>query len=62
MTEYDQKLADALLDSLILNWEENGNVSAGAVRDSCIRALSEVLGASFQEIVAMIDQRLESKQ
>jgi hypothetical protein len=50
------------MDSLMLNWEDNGNVCADAVRDSCIRALSEVLDASFDEILAMVDQRTDEKQ
>lgn len=62
MNEYDRKLADALLDSLMLHWEDNGNVSADAIRDACIQALSEVLDVSFEEIVAMVDQRIEEKQ
>ena len=28
MTEHDKKLADALLDSLCLQWHDNGNISA----------------------------------
>ena len=62
MTEHDQKLADVLLDSLTLNWESNGNISAEAVRDACIQALSEVLDASLDEIIAMVDQRIQQKQ
>ena len=62
MTEHDQKLADVLLDSLMLNWESNGNISADAVRDSCIQALSEVLDESLDEIIAMVDQRMQQKQ
>ena len=62
MNEHDQKLADALLDSLMLHWEDNGNVSADAVRDSCIQALSEVLDVGFEEVLAMVDQRIQEKQ
>ena len=62
MTEYDQKLADVLLDSLTLNWQNNGNISAEAVRDACIQALSEVLDESLDEIIAMVDRRMQQKQ
>ena len=62
MTEHDQKLADVLLDSLCLQWQNNGNISAEAVRDACIQALSEVLDASLDEIIAMVDQRIQQKQ
>jgi hypothetical protein len=62
MNEHDRKLADALLDSLMCGWEDNGNVCADAVRDSCIRALCEVLDADFDEIIAMVDQRIDEKQ
>ena len=62
MTEYDKKLADVLLDSLTLNWENNGNISADAVRDACIQALSEVLDESLDTIIAMVDQRIQQKQ
>jgi hypothetical protein len=62
MTEHDQKLAEVLLDSLTLNWESNGNISADAVRDACIQALSEVLDEDLDTIIAMVDQRTQQKQ
>ena len=62
MTEHDQKLADVLLDSLCLQWLDNGNISAEAVRDACIQALSEVLDVGWDEIIAMVDQRIQQKQ
>lgn len=62
MNEHDQKLAEVLLDSLMLNWQDNGNICADAVRDSCIQALCEVLDADFDEIIAMVDQRIDEKQ
>ena len=61
MTEHDRKLADVLLDSLTLNWESNGNISADAVRDACIQALSEVLDESLDTIIAVVDQRIQQK-
>ena len=62
MTEHDKKLADVLLDSLCLQWQNNGNISAEAVRDACVQALSEVLDVDFDEIIAMVDQRIQQKQ
>jgi len=50
------------LDSLILNWQDNGNISADAVRDACIQALSEVIDEDVDTIIAMVDRRLECKQ
>ena len=62
MTEYDQKLAEVLLDSLMLGWQDNGNVNAEAVCDACIQALSEVLDEDVDSIIAMVDQRIREKQ
>jgi DNA-binding Xre family transcriptional regulator len=62
MNEHDEKLANVLLDSLMLDWRDNGNVSADAVRDSCIQALCEVLDVSFEEILAIVDRRIQEKQ
>jgi hypothetical protein len=62
MTEHEEKLADVLLDALMCHWEDNGNVCAGAVRDSCIEVLAEILDTSFDEIVAMIEERINNKQ
>jgi hypothetical protein len=62
MTEHDKKLAEVLLDSLMLDWQDNGNISAEAVRDACIQALSEVLDEDLDTIIAMVDQRIQQKQ
>jgi hypothetical protein len=62
MNEHDKKLADVLLDSLMLNWTDNGNVSADAIRDACIQALPEVLDEDLDTIIAMVDQRIQQKQ
>jgi hypothetical protein len=62
MNEHDKKLADVLLDSLMLNWQDNGNISADAIRDACIRALSEVLDEDVDTIAAMVDQRIRERQ
>jgi hypothetical protein len=57
MTEHEKRLSEALLDALCLEWQDNGNISAGAVRDQCIQTLADVLGMSFHEIVILIEQR-----
>jgi hypothetical protein len=57
MTEYDQKLADVLLDSLCLEWQNNGNISAEAVRDTCIQTLADITNRSFDQIVVVIEQQ-----
>lgn len=62
MTEHDKKLADALLDALMLNWEDNGNVCADAVRDACIEVLAELLCTDFDGVVALVDERINNKQ
>lgn len=62
MNEHDTKLADVLLDALMCDWQDNGNICADAVRDSCIQALCEVLDVEFDEIIAMVDQRIQQKQ
>jgi hypothetical protein len=62
MTEHDQKLADVLLDSLMLNWENNGNISADAVRDACLQALTEVLDEPVEAILTLIEQRVQDRQ
>jgi len=62
MTEPRDKLAESLLDALMLHWEDNGNVSADAVRDSCISTLAEVLGKEFDDIAAMVESRALERQ
>lgn len=62
MTESDGKIAEALLDALMLNWEDNGNICADAVRDTWMQALSEVFEIGFNEIESMIEERINNKQ
>jgi hypothetical protein len=62
MTEHDQKLTDVLLDSLMLEWQNNGNISADAVRDACLQALSEVLDEPVEILLALIEKRLQDRQ
>lgn len=58
----EQRLIAALLDALMLDWQNNGNVSADSVRDGCITVLAEVLGKSFAEVQAMVEKRIDSLQ
>jgi len=61
MTDHEKQLSEALLDALCLEWQDNGNLSAEAVRDACLQVLSDVLGMSFDEIVILIEQRALSQ-
>lgn len=45
--EQAQRLLNALLDALMLTWQDNGNISAESIRDGCITVLAEVLGKSL---------------
>jgi hypothetical protein len=58
MTDHEKQLSEALMDALCLDWQDNGNISAEAVRDACLQALSDVLGMSFHDIVILIEQRV----
>jgi len=62
MTEHDQKLADALLDALCLQWQDNGSISADAVRDECVQTLAGALGKSFEDVLDLIEQRVQDRQ
>jgi len=61
MTNHEKQLSEALLDALCLEWQDNGNISAEAVRDQCIQTLADVLGMSFPEIAILIEQRAFSQ-
>lgn len=62
MTEREKVLTDALLDALMCQWEDNGNVCAEAVRDACIEVLAELLCTDFDGVVALVDERINNKQ
>ena len=55
-------LINALLDALTLEWNDNGNISAEATRDSCISVLCDELGKSFDEVLSIIERRITEKQ
>lgn len=60
MTANERKLLEALLMALTLDWHDNGEVSADAVRDSCIQTIADVIGRSFETIVTLIEQRMHT--
>lgn len=63
--EPSQKIAEltqSLIDALCVEWSDNGNLMADAVRDSCIETLSRILGKSFAEVVEMIESAALDKQ
>ncbi len=62
MTTREQKLLEALLMALTLDWHDNGEMSADAVRDSCIQTIADITGRSFETIVALIEQRVHTTQ
>jgi hypothetical protein len=39
MTDRKEQLPETLLDALCLEWQNNRNLSAEAVRDACIQTL-----------------------
>jgi hypothetical protein len=62
MTTHEKRLVNDLLDALCLQWHDNGNISADAIRDECLQTLSYLLGKSVPEIVNMIDRKVQSLQ
>lgn len=58
----EQQLADSMISALALQWEDNGNASADAIRDYCVSALASYLGKTFDEVLALVDQRLDELQ
>lgn len=50
---YDLKAC--LIDALGLDWSDNGNLSADALRDRCIEALARNTGKTFGQIREMVE-------
>lgn len=59
MNQNEERLCGALLVALACRWSDNGNLSAGAVRDHCIEILVSITGESFDQIAARIDRVAE---
>lgn len=58
----NEKLVYALLSALTLEWDDNGNIMADAVRDMCIHAIADATGKQFSEVLKLIDARVEELQ
>ena len=57
-----ERVLEAMLSALMLPWQDNGNANADSIRDGCITVVAEVLGKSFAEVQAMIEQRIDDLQ
>ena len=62
MTTREQRLVDALISALTLSWDNNGNILADAVRDSCVQAVADAVGKSVAEVLLLINKRAEDMQ
>lgn len=51
-----EKLAKALISALTLEWSDNGNIMADAVRDMCIQAVANATGKSFSEVLVLVEE------
>jgi hypothetical protein len=58
----EQQLIDLLMLTLTLEWEDNGNIMAEAVRDSCLTKLSMILNLSIPELKANLNTLSDSMQ
>lgn len=56
------KLVYSLISALTLEWSDNGNIMADAVRDMCVQAVAEATGQSFDDVLRLIDERSEELQ
>lgn len=59
MTDDETKLADVLLDSLIGSRQNVAGKEADRLRFACIQALSDALSADADEIIVLVDQRIQ---
>lgn len=56
------KLVYALISALTLEWLDNGNIMADAVRDMCIQAVGDATGKNFDEVLRLVEERSEELQ
>lgn len=56
------RLVYSMISALTLEWSDNGNIMADAVRDMCIQAVADATGKKFDEVLALIDARSEELQ
>lgn len=58
----NEKLIYSMITALTLEWSDNGNIMADAVRDMCVQVVAESTGKSFNEVQELIDARAEELQ
>ena len=56
------KLIYALISALTLEWSDNGNIMAEAVRDMCVQAVADATGQSFDGVLRLVEARAEELQ
>lgn len=61
-SQQTDKLVYALISALTLEWSDNGNIMADAVRDMCIQAVADATGRSFDEVLQLVDNRTDELQ
>lgn len=57
-----EPITDCLISALTLEWSDNGNIMADAVRDMCIQAVADASGKSFDEVLQLVEERTEELQ
>lgn len=57
-----EKLIYCMISALTLEWSDNGNIMADAVRDMCIQAVADAMGTEFDQVLRLIDERSEELQ
>ena len=57
-----ERLVYALTSALTLEWSDNGNIMADAVRDMCVQAIADAIGKSFNEVLQLVEVRAEELQ
>lgn len=51
------RLIELLLDAMVFDWIERGDIDVQEVRDECIKTLSESLSLSQERIREIIEER-----
>ncbi|MBK6911284.1 MAG: hypothetical protein IPK53_17780 [bacterium] len=57
MTVHEEKLIYSMISALTLEWSDNGNIMADAVRDMCIQAVADAAEKSFDDILSEVEKR-----
>lgn len=58
----DEQIVHVLISALTLEWSDNGNIMADAVRDMCIQAVADATGKTFDEVLHLVEERTEELQ